>query len=96
MKKTNVFLVIGAVIAGVAIASKYQAKELPEAPDVPIEPMIIVTREEILAAIDFQTLDDYYNQISMLYQGYKISFEEYMTLYNSYFQRFYELWEEVS
>ena len=94
-KKISSILVIGAIIAGLFIANKAQTKELPPAPEVPIEPMIIVTREEILGAMNFQTLDDYYNQISMLYQGHKISFSDYMTLYTSYVQRFYKLWEEI-
>ena len=61
-----------------------------------MEPALEVpTRDDILSAADFQELDDYYNQITLLYRGWKISLEEYMNLYDAYEQRFYELWEAL-
>jgi len=92
--KAAPLIVLAALGAFMVIASRRaRAEPFPESPEVPITPIDHVpTRSEILSAEDFQTLDDYYIQISLLYRGYKISFDEYMDLYGAYEQRFYELW----
>lgn len=90
--------VVGTVLLVMAARKAEAAPEVPPEipPEVPIEPMPEVpTRSDILTAADFQQLDDYYNQISLLYRSWKITFEEYMNLYYAYVQRFYELWEAL-
>jgi len=90
-------IVVGIATLGAIIAiMSTRAKAAPLVPsEVPFTPMELVTREDILAATNFQQLDDYYNEINWLYRGYHISLNEYMDLYNSYAQRFYELWEAI-
>lgn len=93
------------VVAALVIAAKARAApvplpgappEVPEAPpEAPTPPREMISQEDILAAIDFQELDDYYNEIALLYRGWHISFEEYMKLYDAYVQRFYELWGQI-
>ncbi len=93
-------IVIGAIVAGavaaLVIASRVKAPPEMEEPEVPFEPLEMVTKEDILAAADFQELDDYYFQIALLYRAHKITFEEYMELYDTYVIRFNQLWEALS
>ena len=82
----------GAVVTGLLIWRSKRSPEF-EATEVPFEEVDLVNQDDILEAPDFEELDDYYVQISLLYRSHEISFEEYMVLYNAYVQRFDELWE---
>lgn len=53
----------------------------------------VPTVGEISTAESFATLNAYYDQINELYISGRISQGEYLTLYNAYESRFYELME---
>jgi len=91
MTDTKVFpVIVGLGVGTLAlIMLTRRAKAVP--PEEAPPEIHIPTVEDILAAEDFSQLDYYYNLTAGLYTIGKIDAETYMTLYEAYRQRWYEL-----
>lgn len=86
----------GAAVAiiglGVGVVTLVLVTRKAEAAPPPLPPVAeIPTADDIMGAQSIAELNAWYNLIGELYITGKISHEEYMALYNAYYERWYEL-----
>jgi len=77
-------IVIGAVVGLVIYTSKGQASPEPYYIEIP-------TVGNIMQSQSVAELNAYYRLVSELYITNKLTQEEYLTLYDAYYERWYEL-----